>query len=162
MMEELSAPSSPDQLILFTASPGPIGVTHSLLIKNTDYCRVFLFSRSTLITLTSGLTPGSQLSLTSQDWPGWKQRHCKNTSRRREFLCVPSSQQCYISPHKHNFPILAIIPSAPSPALSPEHNTALLNLLVPLTVDPPVVSLLALLRQTKTVSVVVTGPGGGH
>ena len=113
---ELPHPQTSCQLIIFTASPGPIGVTQCWLRIKISF---FIFSLSCDHS-HCGLTPRSPLSLTSQFPDGNKD--IVKTLGRREFLCVPSSQQWVLhitanSYHRTNI----TFPSSwlcPPPALS--------------------------------------------
>ena len=131
---ELPHPQTSSQLSIFTASPGPIGVTQCWLRIKIS---LFLVSLSLLWSLSLWTDSRSQLSLTSQDVPGWKQRHCKNTRAAWVSLCAQHSQQWVLhitanSYHRTNitFPSSWLCP--PPAALSPDVNTTqLLALLSP-------------------------------
>ena len=104
-----------DQLIPVTAaSPGPIGVTHSLIENREISPGLFIFfpSLPTLITLTRDWLRITTLTHYTQDAAGWKQRRCKNS---REVLCVPSSVTLHFTANSYHltnttFPPLLYFP----------------------------------------------------
>ena len=138
---------------------GQLG-SHTLWLRIERLVRGFLFSfpHSRLWSLSLGTGSGSPLLLTIlKTLPDGNKDVVKTVV---SFFVCPAVQ-CYItfhrqliSPHKHNFPSPAVLSPAGDHSSSAPETPEIPCLLF----SPPARASLAVLSQTKTVSVRVTGP----